>query len=78
MKFSFAKFHKRSIDESIVKLIQQIASEKNSVIDKFNQLKQVSNSALQSQALIQLKTEYCVKNNCLQCAIGSALLSKID
>ena len=63
-------------EESILKLIQEIASEKNSVVEKFNELKPVSKSALQSQALIQLKNEYCDKNKCLQCAIGSSILTR--
>lgn len=77
VKFSYAKQLGKNIDEEIVKLLQQINSEKNSVINKFNSLKNVSKSALQSQALIQLKTEYCDKNRCLKCAVGNSLLNKI-
>ena len=76
IKFAYAKFQGKQIDDSVVKLMQQIVSEKNSVIDKFNSLKKVSTSALQSQALLQLKNEYCDKNKCLKCAIGSSLLNK--
>ena len=57
-------------------LIQSINSEKNSIVDKFNKVKQVSTSALESQALIQLKSNYCDKNKCLQCAIGNSLLTR--
>ncbi|PKQ44807.1 DUF2851 family protein [Confluentibacter flavum] len=74
LKFSYAKFKGHNIDDSIVSLIESIASEKNSIIEKFNSLKLVSTSALQSQGLLQLKNEYCNKNKCLQCAIGSSLL----
>jgi hypothetical protein len=76
LKFSYAKHHGKQIDEDIVKLMQQIASEKNNIVDKFNTLKQVSTSALQSQGLLQLKSEYCDKNKCLQCIIGNSLLNK--
>ncbi|MBU3823059.1 DUF2851 family protein [Flavobacteriaceae bacterium XHP0103] len=74
LKFSYAKFQGHNIEESIISLIESISSEKNSIIEKFNSLKPVSSSALQSQALLQLKNEYCNKNKCLQCAIGSSLL----
>ncbi|WP_111306690.1 DUF2851 family protein [Confluentibacter sediminis] len=74
LKFSYAKFQGYNIDDSIIKLIEAIASEKNSIIEKFNSLKLVSKSALQSQGLIQLKNEYCNKNKCLQCVIGSSIL----
>lgn len=76
LKFSYAKSQGKQIDDEIIKLISEIKSEKNSIIEKFNSLKKVSNSALQSQGLIQLKNEYCSKNKCLQCAIGSKLLNK--
>ena len=63
------------MDDVILKLANSISSEKNSIIDAFNNLKKVSKSSLQSQALIQLKTEYCAKNKCLQCAVGNSLVN---
>ncbi len=76
IKFTYARYQGKQIEEDIVKLIQQIVSEKNNITQKFNSLKKVSNSALQSQALLQLKNEYCNKNKCLQCTIGNSLLTK--
>ncbi len=74
LKFSYAKFQGYNIDDSIIKLIESVVSEKNSIVEKFNSLKLVSKSALQSQGLIQLKNEYCNKNKCLQCVIGNSIL----
>ncbi|WP_418603089.1 DUF2851 family protein [Hwangdonia sp.] len=76
IKFAYAKYRGKQVEADIVKLMRHISSEKNSVIEKFNALKKVSTSALQSQALLQLKNEYCTKNKCLQCAIGNTLLNK--
>jgi len=76
LKFCYAKQMGHDIDSTILQLASEIHSEKNSVIDAFNRLKKISKSALQSQSLLQLKTEYCDKNKCLQCAIGNALLTK--
>lgn len=76
IKFSYAKQQGKNIDQDIVLLLEQIAPEKNSIVSKFNSLKNVADSALQSQALIQLKNEYCDKNKCLQCAIGNQLIIK--
>jgi hypothetical protein len=75
LKFSYAKHQGKVTDQEIVDIIQNITSEKNSVVEKFNSLKKVSTSALQSQAVLQLKNEYCDKNKCLQCAIGNLLLT---
>jgi hypothetical protein len=76
LKFCYSKQKGEEIDNQIVKIASEIASEKNSIIEAFNNLRKVSKSALQSQSLIQLKTEYCDKNKCLQCAIGNSLINK--
>lgn len=60
--------------EDILKLIQEIKTEKNGIVDKFQSLKLVSISAMESQALLQLKNLYCDKNKCLQCLIGNNIL----
>ncbi|TVZ59021.1 uncharacterized protein DUF2851 [Flavobacteriaceae bacterium MAR_2010_105] len=74
IKFSYAKSLGKDIDEIIVNLVQGLSSEKNSIVEKFDSLKPISKSALESQALLQLKSEYCDKNKCLQCVIGNTLL----
>ena len=76
LKFCYAKQKGEKVDSDIVKIATSIASEKNSIIDAFNNLKKISKSALDSQGLIQLKTEYCDKNKCLQCAVGNTLIIK--
>jgi Protein of unknown function (DUF2851) len=75
LKFSYAKHQGKMLNEEIVLLMQQLVSEKNSIINKFKTLKKVPTSALQSQALLQLKNEYCSKNKCLQCAVGNSIMS---
>ncbi|MFD2915425.1 DUF2851 family protein [Psychroserpens luteus] len=75
IKFCYAKQNGEAIDETILEIINAIASEKNSIVDGFTQLKHKPKSALESQAFIQLKTEYCDKNKCLQCAVGNVLLT---
>ncbi|MEC3907265.1 DUF2851 family protein [Tamlana sp. 2201CG12-4] len=76
IKFAYAKQHGEEADSAIVKIAIQIQSEKNSILNAFNNLKKISNSSMESQALLQLKAEYCDKNGCLKCAIGNQLLNK--
>lgn len=76
IKFCHAKQKGEDVNEDLLKIAMAIDSEKNVIINAFNNLRNVSKSALQSQALIQLKTEYCDKNKCLQCAVGNTLLIK--
>ena len=54
--------------------LQQVTPENNNITAGFLSLGIDNNSAFDSQALIQLKTEYCDKKYCLQCAIGNNLL----
>ncbi|GGG54479.1 DUF2851 family protein [Bizionia arctica] len=76
LKFAYSRYQGTDINETLLELIQHIPSEKNSIVQAFNKLKNVSHSALQSQGLIQLKSEYCDKNKCVQCVIGNMLINK--
>lgn len=74
LKFVYEQ-HKNEVDEEmLLHLIQQISSEKNSIISKFSELKVLSKNAFESQALLELKNNYCTKKRCLHCAIGNHLL----
>ena len=74
LKFVYLKHIGKLDEELILQLIQQIKPEKNSIIEKFNFLKIETKNALETQALLQLKNNYCNKNQCLQCAVGNKLL----
>jgi hypothetical protein len=76
LKFSYAKQSNDSNNEILQDMVSKLKPEKNSIVKRFGTLKLETKSALESQAVIQLKTEYCDKNKCLQCAIGSALLNR--
>jgi len=76
LKFCYAKHTGQPIEDQIVTIANATPSESNAIVKAFEKLKSVSGSALRSQALIQLKTEYCDKNKCLHCAVGSALIIK--
>src|SRR5690606_664889 len=74
LKFCYARQQGRDVSEEILQLTSEISSEENTIVKKFNSLKVISKNAYQSQALLQLKSEYCDKNNCLQCAIGNSII----
>lgn len=76
LKFAYARHQGKDVSDFLLELIRQIPSEKNSIVSAFNKIKKVSHTAMQSQALIQLKTTYCDKNQCLKCAVGNALIVK--
>ncbi len=74
IKFCYAAQLGKDNTDELFTLASEIASEENSIISKYNMLRRVSKNSFHSQALLQLKNEYCDKNKCLQCAIGNALL----
>ena len=77
LKFCYARSKGREEGLEGFSMIEAVAPEENQVIKKFSSLRpQVAKNALRSQALLQLKKEYCDKNACLNCAIGVKLLQK--
>ncbi|WP_298780848.1 DUF2851 family protein [uncultured Polaribacter sp.] len=74
LKFVYLKSMGKVDEEDIMQLMKQISSEKNSIISNFSTLSVNAENALESQALLQLKNNYCAKKRCLQCAIGNNLL----
>ena len=53
---------------------EEIAPEKNNITNAWAGLGIENKNAFDSQALIQLKNEYCNKKRCLKCAVGNRLL----
>jgi hypothetical protein len=54
----------------------KIKAEKNSIVTIWQQVGLDVQNAGDSQALIQLKKEYCDKKDCLRCRIGYEYLKK--
>jgi hypothetical protein len=54
--------------------LEQSVAESNSIIKKWSDLGVNSKNSFQTQALLQLKNEYCSKKLCLSCSIGFKLL----
>ena len=57
-----------------IQFLEQLNSENNSIIDNFEFYGVEAKSALQSQALIELKTMYCSQKKCLTCSVGNNLI----
>lgn len=56
-------------------MLESLKPECNSIVENFYNCGIIANNALETQALIQLKREYCDKRKCLYCKIGYFLLS---
>lgn len=66
----------QEMQERAVQWLEHIKAENNLITRKFAALGIKPENAMQSQALLQLKNEYCSKKRCLDCRIGHFLLSK--
>lgn len=60
--------------ERALRLLEEIAPEKNHIVTIFNQAGISAKNAGDTQALVQLKREYCDKKKCLYCRIGFRLI----
>ncbi len=61
--------------ERALSFLEAMKPEQNSITKRFSKLKMPLNNAADSQAMIQLKREYCEPRKCLFCRIGHQLLT---
>ena len=65
----------QDICERALAYLEDVGAEENIIIEEWNEAGIKAESAFYSQALIQLRNEYCKKRKCLECRIGSKLIS---
>lgn len=75
IKFAYGHSNGNINPEELIALASEMTSEKNSIIEKFNHFGLNSANSYHSQAILQLKKEYCTTNKCLNCAIGQKLIN---
>ncbi|MGY5351214.1 DUF2851 family protein [Wenyingzhuangia sp. IMCC45533] len=69
----------KGIDNAyLLDILNELKPEKNSVISKFGELGFQSKSALETQALLTLKKQYCDHERCAECAVGIETIMKTD
>ena len=75
MLFAYGLHNKRpEYCERATRLLESIPPEKNTIVTTFYNAGITVRHAGDSQALIQLKREYCEKKKCLYCRIGFRML----
>ena len=63
----------RYIDRA-VRMLQETPSEKNNILQSWEELGLISRTAFDSQAMIELHNSFCMRRRCLDCNIGFSLL----
>jgi len=73
--FSYGIYHKEEkYKDKALRLLEELPPESNSITKEFGNLGIKNESAYDSQALIELKNEYCSEKKCLDCSVGVYLL----
>lgn len=75
MQYAYGYFNNQEIfKRRALQWMEQVSPEKNNITIQFEALGAANKTAFDSQALIQLKNEYCDHKRCLECAVGNAIL----
>jgi Protein of unknown function (DUF2851) len=73
--FHYGKMDRnRLLMEKCLAWMRALEPENNGIIRQWERLRVRSGDAADTQALLELKTSYCDKKRCLECAVGRALL----
>lgn len=59
-----------------IRLLESLAAEKNAITNKFIEAGVKIENAFASQAILQLKRQYCDQKKCLSCGIGIKILKQ--
>ena len=73
--FAYGNYHdEQKYKDKALKWLEEISAESNSITKGFQLLEIENKNAFDSQALIEMKNEYCNEKRCLDCAVGNAIL----
>lgn len=61
--------------ERAIHILENVKAERNSIVNEFKKYGVFPEHAFDSQAIIQLRKEYCDKRKCLYCRIGHSVLT---
>ena len=75
--YAYGWYHNNDLyKEKALLWAAELLPEQNYITKGFTKLGIDNKSAYDSQALIQLKNNYCNKKRCLECAVGNSILKK--
>lgn len=67
----------QELKDKACSILEKVAAEKNSITRKWKECGVEVKSAYDSQALLQLKVNYCDSWNCLQCEFGNRIIRNV-
>jgi hypothetical protein len=77
--FLYGKNHaNEALKEKAIALLEKLPAEKNHIIEGWISEGIKVENALQSQALLQLTSNYCIPKKCLSCQIGNSIIRNLN
>lgn len=77
--FAYGRYQQEDgLMQRVLEWLEQIPPEGNRIIARYARLGVVNRSAWDSQSLLELYSAYCQPRKCLECAIGAAILGRIQ
>jgi hypothetical protein len=74
--FAYGKYrNEESFQNKALAFLEELPPEKNSIISNWSRLGITSLNAARTQALLQLKNEYCSQKKCLLCSVGNRIIN---
>lgn len=75
--YYYGKVHdEETFIDKAIHILEQLAAETNTITNMWKAYGLNSKTSFDSQALIQLKTQYCQEFQCLRCVIGNEIMNK--
>lgn len=68
----------QSMKDRALLLLEKLDPEENQIIRKWSESGVESRTAFETQALLQLKNNYCDKKNCLNCQLGAKIITSTN
>lgn len=76
--FAYGIYHSNeALKDKALQWLSELAPEKNSITNNWTALNVTNKNALEGQALLELKNNYCDARRCLECAVGNKILKGV-
>ncbi len=76
LKYSYSRYTGMDCNSEILESIHGIPAENNTIVNNYRKIGMEMPSALESQAALHAYTHFCKKHKCIECPIGTALISE--
>ena len=75
--FSYGRFRMRNeLQDRVIRFLEELPAERNEIMNRWKRAGVNPENAFDSQGLLQLSNNYCKRRRCIECLVGSKLISE--